>query len=759
MRWWIRYGTNAPVEVDLSSAPDVKTHVQTLVSKFGIQEDPDRFAIMVADTYRYLDDADLKPGAPRVDTGVSQVVLLVLKPEFEAEAHTEILRTGTLAEKKKTIFALGKNYLRNEAFVDAFIKCKGLQQIYKLCRDTTGATLAFALNCVELTLSTSKETGRASRMEDMVLLVSLVDNTNLSVSKATLKALTQVIRKGTAEVFDQMQRALASEAFRQGKEPYGSLLQALESQDVDICVFTLRVLNALLDKADGQISRLRIFQILQDLGGNYAIQKLVVVGSEDILTELREFQRHKLRTYQEESQTQYDKNNPEHEEHLLLLWTTVFPNVKLENRVGEQWKIMGFQGTDPCTDFRGMGICGLNNLLYFAENHTELFRRYCKEQQDRGAALYPVATAGINVSQLMFQIFGLMGKAEDTVLYPLLFDVEYDHPFEEAYSIIFQLFDHVWNSTNASYMDFPRVINEVKEKVLCIIKNCNSIEQFQKAMAMEMTNTTASRRTCSENVDSTDFIYLKKSVAADVTQMVREQKLAILRDGQHFSVLTSIKDKKLALGAGRQRYIFTDDSNKILFWYDQGEKGPQVDTMSLREMSVQVEVKDITKIVTNGECPTLQQHKGKIKGDTISNCTIGVFFRNGECLEFVADNSVCFNNWVAGLQALIGGQFISPFVSNEINTLVDFEVKLRTFDLEDFLEVMGRDAPQRPPVPDNYFFAMEDNETIMKTADGSIPDPPKRNTKSVRRLGATTPSRSEQTSASNVGFSRHRREK
>ena len=47
-------------------------------------------------------------------------------------------------------------------------------------------------------------------------------------------------------------------------------------------------------------------------------------------------------------------------------------------------------------------------------------------------------------------------------------------------------------------------------------------------------------------------------------------------------------------------------------------------------------------------------------------------------------------------------------------------------DLEDFLEVMGREAPQRPLDPENYHFAMQDNETIMRTEDGVIPDPPRR---------------------------------
>lgn len=54
----------------------------------------------------------------------------------------------------------------------------------------------------------------------------------------------------------------------------------------------------------------------------------------------------------------------------MRLWTATYPDTKLESRVSEQWKLLGFQGTDPATDFRGMGLLGLEQLVYFSENHT-----------------------------------------------------------------------------------------------------------------------------------------------------------------------------------------------------------------------------------------------------------------------------------------------------------------------------------------------------------------------------------------------------
>ena len=65
----------------------------------------------------------------------------------------------------------------------------------------------------------------------------------------------------------------------------------------------------------------------------------------------------------------YDKNNTQHEDLLIELWKFSFPKEQLDNRVSPKWKQLGFQGTDPMTDFRGAGIFGLNNLLYLASNY------------------------------------------------------------------------------------------------------------------------------------------------------------------------------------------------------------------------------------------------------------------------------------------------------------------------------------------------------------------------------------------------------
>lgn len=48
---------------------------------------------------------------------------------------------------------------------------------------------------------------------------------------------------------------------------------------------------------------------------------------------------------------------------LLQLWSSLKPDFPLKSRIGQHWGEIGFQGDDPATDFRGMGLLGLKNLV------------------------------------------------------------------------------------------------------------------------------------------------------------------------------------------------------------------------------------------------------------------------------------------------------------------------------------------------------------------------------------------------------------
>ena len=66
----------------------------------------------------------------------------------------------------------------------------------------------------------------------------------------------------------------------------------------------------------------------------------------------------------------FETGNHEHEALLEEVWDLVTDGAIREGgRLTKEWGRLGFQGKDPATDFRGMGLLGLIQLRHFAVVH------------------------------------------------------------------------------------------------------------------------------------------------------------------------------------------------------------------------------------------------------------------------------------------------------------------------------------------------------------------------------------------------------
>ena len=160
----------------------------------------------------------------------------------------------------------------------------------------------------------------------------------------------------------------------------------------------------------------------------------------------------------------YDKSDGGHESELLKLWELYSPDEPLESRVSPQWKQMGFQGNDPATDFRGMGLLGLTLLNFMAEHRITDMRDILGRHQD-----YPFAAAAINIANLMFGKLNFTSKTDldhlyhsspefDTPLMEFFCRIDDDCIFEEVFVTLMVLLDAVFIHMHAGYMQFPEVL-------------------------------------------------------------------------------------------------------------------------------------------------------------------------------------------------------------------------------------------------------------------------------------------------------------
>nr|CAB3242141.1 ELMO domain-containing protein 2 [Phallusia mammillata] len=159
----------------------------------------------------------------------------------------------------------------------------------------------------------------------------------------------------------------------------------------------------------------------------------------------------------------YDCENEEHEKLLLKLWSLLQPDEPLTCRVSKQWGNIGFQGDDPKTDFRGMGILGLLNLVYFAEHYPEHAAKSLLHSMHPKYG-YSYAIASINITSMSYELMcsGLLRSH--------FFNTVQGRPttehYHEAFCYLFYEFDKFWmKSEPENVMEFSRIRGEFMKTI------------------------------------------------------------------------------------------------------------------------------------------------------------------------------------------------------------------------------------------------------------------------------------------------------
>jgi len=159
----------------------------------------------------------------------------------------------------------------------------------------------------------------------------------------------------------------------------------------------------------------------------------------------------------------YSTNNPEHETLLMQLWGGLQPGVMLTARVSDQWTDIGFQGRDPATDFRGMGLLGLQNLLYFSTQHNRHARQVLTHSQHPQLG-YSFAIVGINLTSVAVKL--LRSGHLRSHFYNSVLDAPSLSDFHSVYVYLFYEFDKFWFAEKpADMMQFNFVLQKFENNI------------------------------------------------------------------------------------------------------------------------------------------------------------------------------------------------------------------------------------------------------------------------------------------------------
>ncbi|XP_047528601.1 ELMO domain-containing protein 2 [Vanessa atalanta] len=161
--------------------------------------------------------------------------------------------------------------------------------------------------------------------------------------------------------------------------------------------------------------------------------------------------------------TQFDSNNLDHEDKLLKLWDLLVPNNPLEARVTKEWQYIGFQGDDPKTDFRGMGLLGLENLLYFASEYPEVSSHVLSHSRHPKYG-YTFAIVGINLTSMAYYL--LKDGSAKTYMFNAKQYLPCINLFHKFYCYLFYEFDKLWiESKPENIMEFSVIFKKFENAI------------------------------------------------------------------------------------------------------------------------------------------------------------------------------------------------------------------------------------------------------------------------------------------------------
>ncbi|GAM25160.1 hypothetical protein SAMD00019534_083350 [Acytostelium subglobosum LB1] len=360
---------------------------------------------------------------------------------------------------------------------------------------------------------------------------------------------------------------------------------------------------------------------------------------------------------------------------------------------------------------------------------------------------------------MFFELFSVSEDSNpDLPIFPILFS--HKNAFEEVYCIAFKLLDLTWDTMNASYMEFPKVIATVKQAIVTALETKpTTLEAFNWA-------TGSSKKTNmfhndDDNIENEDIKQLKLVVQNDMMEVVKNQKIAIMTEGIYFKLQKPIKGKTstqtftnmfVRLAPGTQdeiqySYCSQDPTSQANTPSAQSQPAstssnrqeltgsssmvpqttPQSPTLASTPASplsaeksnpmsyVNVRLTDITFSAT--AAPT-DASRGRQKPDTKAQqqqqqqqhffqVTLGK-----EVFDLVGNSRDDHSNFVDCIRAITKKPFECPETIEEYKTLVNLSLKLKLLDLEGV--ELPKTAPKVPPPPADFNFLTKEVHSMRQ---------------------------------------------
>uniref|UniRef100_A0AC34QHB8 ELMO domain-containing protein n=1 Tax=Panagrolaimus sp. JU765 TaxID=591449 RepID=A0AC34QHB8_9BILA len=161
------------------------------------------------------------------------------------------------------------------------------------------------------------------------------------------------------------------------------------------------------------------------------------------------------------SNVNYSDANPLHWELLCSIYKFIVDSGSVILRYGNHWQKVGFQGNDPTSDLKGVGLFGLCQLLFLVSNGLSFqMTSQISELSNDKVQNFPLAVVGLNFTQFILERVK-SGKLNNLATK----EGSFISVVNGIYRGCFITFFRIWKSRDCTILDLSTVVEEIKEMV------------------------------------------------------------------------------------------------------------------------------------------------------------------------------------------------------------------------------------------------------------------------------------------------------
>jgi len=486
-----------------------------------------------------------------------------------------------------------------------------------------------------------------------------------------------------------------------------NLVYHIKRDDVKLQLSAVTLCNSIFMRMEHE-NRTKFAKKLDAKGYTDVLQKILASShttplSNDMTHQLYVYQSLLLSLFEPRMNTKPDINDVEIQSKMVNIYDIAFESagsVKDKSTLPD-FKNLGFTNSaSALVDFEECppGILAYDVITFFAKKHQDQYVKIILENSVRDKEYEcPFGRCSQQITKMLCELLNVGAPISETScdIQPMFFTT--GDIFEELYSVSILLLNKTWKEMRATTQDLPKVLGVVKDQIKRVLnEKPDSIDKFKtKAFSLtyqqvlRLMQQEAQERTILDS-QSKPVMELREHIEPEIRELVRQQRLAQLVEGQFFMQFSTRGRVK----QDRYWYCCLSPNYRFLHYGDvpSNESPPSIESLPSK-----IPLSDVTGIEIGKDAP----HTKNLKRGHIQ-LAFSIMYNQEEHLDFVAPTQQVFSVWTDALLSLTGKDMSSKEFHDDLDMLLNMEMKLLLLDLEDVR--IPEVPPPIPREPDNYNF-------------------------------------------------------